>query len=445
MDTIINDLRLVVFILVALLSLAIYYGWKAAARFIVLWLVEMEILFDAIPEGYATAYESGGKVGKFYALALSYGEFGAVKAPGDLNWAIRRIGEKIGGPEWADENGVVRPEWNKLCTKDDFHWDRRPEFIKKIFGEETGIVYMGPWPGTRPKYYELRIINFRTIRPTDDEIAEKKLDVREYKVGEQGNEQIAGYLVSWNERTKRVLLSDDNYPFPVDGVRIGVNIDSKQDGKQQAQQGLLANILPFLRARICEPRLYLYRVQSALEVIQNDLIQLVRELCACKSLIEVYALRVTLQSDQKGQENVILARNSFGKYIRTRYGFEAKGGSFAFINILGAAGKAISAPYIAQQEATANVIRGKGEGEAEQARLIAEGNALDNLVAKFGLEMALAMRNADVAERFAAGDNKTLLLGFQGLIDGIGHFGNKTTQPLPEKGVGPSEFKQPKP
>src|ERR1039458_4612003 len=100
MESAIHVLARIVFVMGAVLSLIIYFMWKACARFIVLWLVKMEILFDEIPEGYATAYEIGGK---FHALACSYGEFGAIKAPGDLNWAIRRVGEKIGGPEWADE------------------------------------------------------------------------------------------------------------------------------------------------------------------------------------------------------------------------------------------------------------------------------------------------------------------------------------------------------
>jgi hypothetical protein len=427
METLVTYLGLITFIFGMAIFLILYFTWKIWMRFVVLALIDLEILFDNIPERYATAYESGSRDGgAFKALAASYKGHGFVCVRGtELDWALRRIGDSDDLPQWTDSKGIVHAAGAYRYTPEDFYWDRRFKFIKAIFGEETGIVYMGPFPGTRPKYYELRIQNFRTVPPTEDEVTEKKASVRKYYVGEPGNLQLAGYLVAWNEVTKRVLLSDDTYPFPVDGVRIGTKIASKgDDGKSQKPQGVLANILLFVRARIREPYRYLYRVEDTLETIQNEIIQLVRELSACKSIIEMFAIRATLQADQADQENEILSRNKFGSYIRERYGFAAKGASFAFIDILGDAGKALAAPWIAQQQAEATAIQGEGEGQAERHRLILEGEGAQGLVDKFGLEGALAFRAADVADKFATSPNKgnTVVLGFQQLSDAIANF-----------------------
>ncbi len=434
METLVTYLTWITFILGLAIFLILYFTWKIWMRFVILALVKLEILYDNIPERYATAYESGDEKdgGAFVALAASYKGHGFVKAPGEFNWALRRIGDSDNWPAWTDSDKVVHPAGSHTYTAEDFYWDRRHKFIKAIFGETTGIVYMGPWPGTKPKYYELRIQNFRTVPPSPEEVAAKGATVRKYEVGELGDLQTAGYLVAWNEVTKRVLLSDDTYPFPVDGVRIGTKIASKtEDDKKQKPQGVLANILLFVRARIREPYHYLYRVEDTLETIQNEIIQLVRELSACKSIVEMFAIRATLQADQADQENEILSRNKFGSYIRERYGFAAKGASFAFINILGEAGKALAAPWIAQQEAEATAIQGEGEGRAERSRLIFEGEGAQGLVDKFGLEGALAFRAADVADKFATSPNKgnTVVLGFQQLTESLANFAGGVRQP----------------
>lgn len=450
MGTILLVLEWVAFLSVTALLVLLYFTWKIMAIFFVQWLVRNEMFFDNIPEGYATAYESGGRGknkveegdgdggGKFQSLACSYKEFGAVKAPGDLDWAIRRPGDSDDWPEWISNDGERHPAETHVYVKADFQWDRRLWFIKKIFGDETGIVYMGRWPAVKPKYYDLRISNFRTVPPSKEETERKTATVREYKVGEadeKGNRQAAGYLVSWNERTPRVLLSDDVYPFPVDGVRIGTDILSRGNNQEKRkQQAVVANILPFLRARIQEPYLYLYRNQDTLEVIQNELIQHVRELVAGMSIEEVFAIKATLQREREGQENVILQRNDFGLYMRTRYGFAIKSASFGYIDITGTAGIALAAPYVAQQNANAEAIRGEGLGQSEKNRLTREGEAFGHLVEKVGPELAMALRSADVADNFATSQNKTntLLFGFD-LKTILGNLGNGAKTPTPGK------------
>jgi hypothetical protein len=462
MMTVLFVLEVLSLIVGTLIIVALLIGWKIVGAKICLWLVRQEAFLDNIPEGYATAYESGGEGrsgasksgggGKFQSLACSYKEFGAVKAPGDLDWAIRRIGDTDPWPKKDDRGVVLKKEDGTIQTEehtyvaDDFYWDRRPWLIKKIFGEETGIVWMGLWPAVKPKYYELRLNNFRTVRPSEEEKKRKNAEVREYFVGEEnskGVRQLAGFLVSWNEPTNRVLLSDDIYPFPVDGVRIGTQIES---GGGQKKQAVTANILLFIRARIREPYLYLYRVQDALEIIQNESIQLIRQLCAGLSIIEVFSLKATLEAEKAGQENLILRQNNFKNYFRLRYGFESKGASFGYVDVTGAAGVALSAPYIAAQNAEAEALRGEGEGNAEASRLEKEGEAFQNVVGKIGLEGALALRNADVGEKFATGGKaSTVVLGLQEILGSLtGKTIATTGKKEVAKNVSPSESQQPK-
>ncbi|MGC9598842.1 MAG: hypothetical protein ABSE18_00440 [Minisyncoccia bacterium] len=391
---------------VVLVVIAVLFTWKIFLSAGILWLARHEMFFDEIPEGFSTAYESGGK---FFALACSYKDFGPVKAPGDLDWAIRRVGDKDLWSEWTDERGTTYPSGEHVYTADDFQWNRRPWLVKKVFGEEAGIVWMGIWPAVKPRYYKLRLSNFRTVKPSDGEVQEKNASLRIYTVGEGQDKQQAGWLVSWNELTKRVILSDDIYPIPVDNVRIGTRISGTGSPKPQA---VTANILVFIRARIQQPYLFLYRVEDTLETIQNELIQHVRQLCAGLSIQDAFALKATLQSDRAGQENLILQQNDFGNYMRSRYGFSAKGTSFAYIDIVGDAGKALAAPYIAQQNADAVVIQGIGEGKAESERLTLEGNAYRTVIDTIGPEGAALLRGADVAGQFATGGkSNTFVLG----------------------------------
>jgi hypothetical protein len=143
------------------------------------------------------------------------------------------------------------------------------------------------------------------------------------------------------------------------------------------------------------------------------MIQHIRELCAGKTIEEVYSLKTTLESDKADQVNEILKMNDFGRYIRERYGFSIKGASFAYITILGNAGEALSAPFVAQQNADAAKIRGIGEGDEENERLARTGEAFKKLCTDVGTEAALGMRAADVAEAFAAsGKASTVVMGF---------------------------------
>ncbi|HVM76804.1 MAG TPA: hypothetical protein VMU07_01495 [Candidatus Paceibacterota bacterium] len=378
---------------------ALALSWKSALAIIIQTLIRNEMFFDQIPEGYATAYESGGE---FFALACSQRDFGPVKAPGDLDWAIRRKGSAEKWPEWVDDEGRMHTAEDHMYIKDDFYWDRRPKLIKKIFGEHTGVVWMGIWPMAKPKYYDLRINNFRTVKPSDSEVKEKQADVREYKI----NGEIVGWLISWTERTKRVLLSDDSYPFPIDGLRVGACLTGSKK-----QQSILVNLLLFIRGRIQEPYLFLYRGQDTFEIIQNEVIQHTRQLTTGMSIDECLAFGVTLESD-KDQTNMILAKNAFGSYIRSRYGFAAKGASFGPIDIPGDAGVALSAPFVARQNAEALAETGRGEAEREAAKLRVEGEEFAKLVDKIGYENAMGLRVNDAAESFAKAGNSTVVLGF---------------------------------
>jgi regulator of protease activity HflC (stomatin/prohibitin superfamily) len=298
---------------------------------------------------------------------------------------------------------------------------------------------MGRWPAIKPRYYTLRISNFRTVRPTDEEIRLKQAVVREYTAGGNTKENVAGFLVTWNERTKNIILSDDTYPVPIDGVRIGV---VSKDGK--ARQGVVANILVMMRARICEPRLYLYRVQDGLETIDNEMIQHVRKMCAAMTIEEVYTLGTTLESDDPKQLNPILSVNGFGDYMRKRYGFKIKGASFQYVTLLGAAADALDAPYIARQNADAAAIKGDGAGQAEKNKLGHVGDAFEKLVAQIGLEAALQLRALDAATAFAeSGNASTVVLGFDpknvtgsSLGAAAGKILSPTPQPKPKPGEG---------
>lgn len=415
---------------IALIALAILVGapiflyatrkvWLSA---IILWLAKMEIYFDQVKEGYVAHYESGGK---FIALACSYGEFAPVEMKGDLDWAIRRIGEREMLP-CVDRTGTKFEPGEKVYTKDDFYPDRRSDFVKKIFGAKTGIVCMGPWPATKPRYYNLRISNFRTVKPSQKEIDEKQADVKVYFAGGNTDENnAAGYLISWNEWTKQTILSDDNYPIPVDGVRVAIGTSTRAGGDDKEKdnegekeggrkkQAVVANILVIIRGRIREPYLFFYRAEDTLETVQNEMIQHIRQLCAGKTIEELYSLKTTLESDKAEQINPILSMNNFGSYIRERYGFSIKSASFAYITILGAAGEALSAPFVAQQNAEAARNRGVGEGDEEYERLTRVGAAYEALNDKLGLEGAKSMREADVAQSFAeSGKSSTVVLGF---------------------------------
>jgi len=380
-------------------------------------LIESKLFLDDVREPYAKAYLSGGK---FFALASSQKGFGPVMAPGDLDWGIRRPGEKDTWIEYTDENGVVHPAGEHIykagLVEDggDFFWDRRLKIIKWIFGKDTGVVWMG-LPGiVTKKYYNLRLNNFRTVRPSEEEIAEKEATLREYKIGGQ----TAGYLISWNEWSDKVLLADDLMPIPVDGVRIGVKLD---EGKKQ--EAVSANVLVFFRGRVQEPYLYLFRAEDTLELIQNELIQQVRLLCSTKCLKEILAFTVSLESDKADQNNPILATNNFGKYMSQRYGFTIKGASFAIIDVLGEAGVALSAPYVAAQMAEATALKGDGEGRAEASRLTLQGTAFKTVIDEIGMEAAIALRSADVAGQIATSDNKTntvfLGLDIRNIIGGL--------------------------
>jgi len=399
-----------VVIVIALVIFALLYAtqkvWLSA---LILSATEAEAFFDQIPEGFVTAYESGGG---FMALACSYKGFGPVKAPGDLDWAIRRIGEKDVWRAYTDERGIEHPEEEHTYTKDDFHWDRRLPFVRKLFGKETGIVWMGVWPTVQPRYFNLRISNFRTVKPNTQEIKQKDAELRAYEV----NGKAAGWLISWNELTKRALLPDDNYPIPVDGLRLGIR-NAKDGTKKQA---VVANILVTIRGRIRDPYLFFYRVEDALETIQNEMIQHIRELCSGMTIEEIYEMKVTLESDKADQVNQILRMNDFGRYIRERYGFSIKGAGFSFIEIPGSAGEALYAPFIAQQEADAEAIRGDGQGRAERAKLIQVAAGFKEACAEIGVENVLALRQADVTTSFAeSGKSNTVVLGLDSVLGAV--------------------------
>ena len=406
---------------------------------IVDWLVSNLICFDNIPEGYATLYESGsGKSGKFFALACSYGEFAPIKAPAgtNLDWAIRRPGEKEIWPQYTDENGTIHKSEEKLYKKDRckdpdreeeeniyFHWDRRKQWIRDLYKGRTGVVWMGRWPTVHPKEYNLRLSNFRTVKPSDKERAEKDADIREYKI----NGSIAGWLISWNAKTTRIGLFDDNYPVPVDGVRIGIN-KSKTE-----QEGIEANILVFLRARISNPRLYVYRVEDGLEMIQNEIIHRVATTVASMTIKQVYDMQsfLELAESPEAKENSVLGKN-FKKYMEEQYGFKIEEIGFACIEPLGDAAKAIAAPYIARQNATAAEIKGEGEGNAEKARLLRVNEAFAKLTPEERLNLR-EMRTADVATAFAeSGKASTVVLGFdmKNLLGGA--LGKSPEIPSPE-------------
>jgi hypothetical protein len=374
--------------------------WLSAA---ILWLAEMNICFDMVPEGFVSRYESGGK---FFALACSYGEFGPVKAPGDLDWAIRRVGESDTWKPGSDSEGTEYAPGEHTYVPADFYWDRRLPFIKKLFGENTGIVWMGVWPTVKARYFNLRISNYRTVKPNQREVDQKQAELREYKVDGDGK-AVAGYLLSWNELTKRAILSDDTYPIPIDGVRIGIACN---DGEESPS--ITADLLVIIRYRIREPRLF-YRVEDAFETIQNEMIQHIRVLCASLTIKELYTMDVTLESDKVEQNNLILSKNEFGRYIRERYGISVKGAGIAYIGTPGEAGKAFSLPFIAKKQAEADAIRGDGQGrsEANKIRLVSE--ATKKAIELVGAEQAALIRASDVATAFAeSGKSSTVVFGF---------------------------------
>ena len=100
--------------------------WKVLPGFVALWLSSNDAFLDSIPEGYATAYESGGepeksdenegrKGGKFISLGLSYKGFRfvdakkveahvndqlqkekkpAIKVWDYIDWSLHSIGER---------------------------------------------------------------------------------------------------------------------------------------------------------------------------------------------------------------------------------------------------------------------------------------------------------------------------------------------------------------
>lgn len=409
-----------------IVAILLYYSRKVWIGSLLLYLTNLLAWYDSIPESYATIYQSGGG---FNGLANSYKGFGPVRAPGDLDWAIRRVGEKETWPAYTDAQGTEHPPEEHVYTEKDFYPDRRTPLIRNIFGPESGVVYMGPWPGTGPHFYELRINNFRTVRPGEDEIKQKKASIRPYYAFDaKGTQQPSGWLISWNERTCRVLLSDDVIPIPVDGIRIGTKILS-QDGKKQA---VLANILVFVRQRIREPYLYSFRAEDAPETIQNSMIQHIRELCAGMSVQEVYALKASLEADKPEQKSPILDANGFGVYMRTRYGVQLKDASFGIIEVVGEAGQALTAPFVAEQLADAEAARGDGEGRAEYNRMIREGDAVKQLVITIGAERTTMLREADVATRFAdsAKGTNTVLLGLDGVLGALGKLA--AGAPLPQ-------------
>jgi hypothetical protein len=387
-------------------------------------LTRRPVFFDQIPEPYATGYV---KAGKFFALALSQENFGAVNAPSNLNWGVRQIGDAEPWPAWTDKEGVPHPaEESHFYKAQDFHWDRRPLFVRKIFGEKTGIVWMGLPPLVKPKTYHLRITNFRTVRPTEEEVKKQNGTVEEYKI----DGEVIGYLVAINENTSRVLLADDVYVIRVEGVRIGTKL-SKEQGEQQAVQ---AKTLLFLRARIREPYLFLYRGEDVFELIQNEALQHVREIFATSTIEQIFSLPVTLRSDQI-RNNEILNKNDFAWYMGDRYGFEIKGAGFGPIQITGEAGVALTAPFIAEQNARAEAIRGRGEGEAESKRLTLEGAAFQTVIDEIGPESAALLRHADVAGQFAtSGKASTVVLGMDFLkTAAAGLVGNIKPSGIPRK------------
>ena len=112
METIAIVIAWIAFGLVALLAICVAIwpreAWKileapvkmVLAR-IVRILIDAKLFLDSIREPYAKAYLSGGR---FFALASSQKGFGPVMAPGDLDWAIRRPGEKDTWIEYTDKN-----------------------------------------------------------------------------------------------------------------------------------------------------------------------------------------------------------------------------------------------------------------------------------------------------------------------------------------------------
>ncbi len=376
--------------------------------FILRWLTSHQIFFDEIPEPFATGYTSGGK---FFALACSQKGFGAVRAPGNLDWAIRKIGDEDDWAEYTDAQGKKHEKGKHTYSAEDFYWDRRPWYIRLVFGDNTGIAWKGLPPLVESAEYNLRITNFRTVKPTVEELAKKEGSADPYMI----DGKAIGWLVSWNERTSRVLLSDDIYAIKVEGGRIGVKIK-----EEQKQQAVSAKILVFIRARIQEPYLFLYRGEEVFELIQNELIQHIRELLAGFTIEDTYSLKATLQSDKANQKNKILKTNDFGAYMRDRYGFAIKGASFGAIEIEGDAGKALAEPFIAEQRARVAAISGRGEGEAESTRLRLEGAAFDEVRKNIGPELAALLRDADVAGQFAAsGKSSTVVLGMDFVREGV--------------------------
>ena len=318
---------------------------------------------------------------------------------------------------------------------------------KEIETIETGFVYTGPWQIVRPHYFDLRINNFRTVRPDDETIRARQATLRIYPIGgvattgEIDKQQVAGYLISWNERTKRVLVSDDIYPIPVDNVRIGTRTSievsdpadsAKKTLKRVEQEAVIANILVFIRARVVNPYLFLYRAEDTMETIQNELIQHIRELCAGWSLEQVYALRATLESDQADQENLILKQNGFGRYMETRYGFKIKGASFAYIIVVGKAADALTAPFVARQEAQATIAQGEGEGKAEKLRLTLEAEGFQAAESLTSKETATLLRRSDVASQLAtSGKASTVVLGLDSLIEPLKQIAGVAIAPSP--------------
>ena len=175
------------------------------------------------------------------------------------------------------------------------------------------------------------------------------------------------------------------------------------------------------------------RVEDALEVIQNEFIQHVREICASLSIEDVFDMSAILEPEQ--QSNIILSKNNFGNYMRRRYGFRAKSASFGYVQVVGEAGKALSAVFVAGKQAEAAAKIGEGEGQAEYNRLTQEGKAFDEIIQKLGVELATSLRTADVAERFAANSKtSTVVLGFNNLKDLTGGLMGDKNPKKPQQG-----------